>query len=69
VLNTRHAGDTDPSYTCHPDDGTASPSSFSQILDDRLDDESPALTRRLARRRVVFYPDRQRGMVRVSIRI
>jgi len=33
----------------HPD-GMASPSSFSQKLNDRPDDGSPALTRRLARR-------------------
>jgi len=43
----------DPSSTCHPDDGTAGPSSFSQILDEGPDYESPALTRRLARSQTV----------------
>jgi len=32
----------DPSFTCHPEDGTAGPSSFSQIFDDDgPDDGSP----------------------------
>jgi len=36
----RHGGNTDPSSTCHPDDGAAGPSSLSQILDNRTDNGS-----------------------------
>ena len=41
MLWSGRGGDTDPSSTCHPDDGTAGPSSFSQMDDDGPDNGSP----------------------------